>query len=465
MISKKNRLNFIFLSIGFLFIVFCYIFIFVRNDIFNKKDRILDFSFSSNSFVSESLNTDEDISVLMEERKNDSSKWKIALSDEASKKTGFSFLNGIIFDITVKNESLYEVVNWNLTFTIAKDCFIESAWCGRVDIFQQRDEKIFAQNINLRNFNSSMINIEHVINNDKTFFPLKKNDVIVYYPSLEEREYPLIANSFSMTKPFTEIGFIFYGEDIPTTDYFSKLNLTYRLNRRISQDPAFKIISFILVCWTIAFFFFLFSVGRLNELEQLELHDKKMIQEVMETFSGFVDAKDPYTGGHSIRVGKYAKLLANELGLDKKQCQTVFYCGILHDCGKISIHDSILSKPKRLTDYEFSIIKSHTIHGFEILSGLTAIPEACMVARYHHERFDGRGYPDGLLGNSIPLYARIVCLADAFDAMNSNRCYREHMTADMIIKQINDNSGIQFDPDVADAMIRLLLRGEIIFSD
>ena len=134
-------------------------------------------------------------------------------------------------------------------------------------------------------------------------------------------------------------------------------------------------------------------------------------------------------------------------------------------CGKIGIHDDILSKPEHLTEEEFRSIRKHTLQGFEILSSLTAIPEACIVARYHHERYDGMGYPDGLKGDEIPLYARIICLADSFDAMNSNRCYRKHMTPDLIINQIRDNAGMQFDPVVCQAMLRLLSSGEIEFAD
>ena len=460
MISKKNRLNFVFLFIAFVFIISCFSFVFIRNDRFNRKDRILNLS-----TLAEFPEKQSEISVLIEERGGESGNWATALSLEAFEKTGCPILMGNTFDVTIENKTAYEITDWNIAFTMDKLCYIESAWCGKVDIIQQRNGKTLAQNFNLRTYNSKMVKIDYVETNGQILFPLEKGDVFVYYPSLEEKEVPLMGTAPNKPKSFAKLGFILYGKDIVSADDLLHGELTFKCRKRINQDPAFLILVYISVIWAFSLVFLLLSEGRINEIEQIELRDKKMIQEVMETFSGFVDAKDPYTGGHSIRVGKYSKQLAEEMGLDKKQCQQVFYCGLLHDCGKISIHDDILSKPKRLTDDEFSIIKSHTIRGFEILSGLTAIPEACMVARYHHERYDGKGYPDGLAGNAIPLYARITCLADAFDAMNSNRCYRNHMGPDMIIKQISDNAGRQFDPDVADAMLRLLLRGEIVFPE
>lgn len=460
MISKKNRLNFIILLAAFFFIVFCFIFLLLRNRNFNRKDRFIELSAQT-----EGVDENSGVIVTVEERGGDSGSWTTALCEEASERTGFYFLNGNTFDVTVENKSSYEIVNWNLSFTMDVPCFIESAWCGKVDIIQQRDGKTLAQNLNLRNYNSKMIRIDSIKNNDQIFFPLNKGDAFVYYPSLEEKEYPLMGTAPDKPKSYARIGFILYDGDSLSAGDLSSGTLTYRLRRRIIQDPAFKILAFMAVIWALSFIFLLLSEGRINDLEQAELRDKKMIREVMETFSGFVDAKDPYTGGHSIRVGKYSRQLAEEMGLDKKQCEKVFYCGLLHDCGKISIHDDILSKPKKLTDEEFAVIKSHTIRGFEILSGLTAIPEACMVARYHHERYDGKGYPDGLAGNAIPLYARITCLADAFDAMNSNRCYRNHMGPDIIIRQVSENAGKQFDPEVSDAMLRLLLRGDIAFSE
>ena len=460
MISRKNRLNFILLIVFLVFIAFCFVFVFIRTERFNKKDRV-----KKLSELTGKSDKNAELNVVIKERNDSSARWEFVLSDEMAEKAGADVLKANTFDVRIENKSPYEIINWNISFEAEKPCFLGSAWCGKVDIIQQRDGKVLAQNFDLRKLNRKRITIEKFESGDICLFPLNKGDVFVYYPNYEEKECPLIGTSAGNPDSHTAIGFIIYGKNTLASEDFFNAAITYKFRKRIIQDPAFKILTVITVVWFFFLLNLLLSEDRINEVELLELKDKKYIREIMETLSGFVDAKDPYTGGHSIRVGKYGRQLAEEMGLDKDKCEQVFYCGLLHDCGKISIHDDILAKPKNLSDEEFALIKSHTVRGFEILSDLTTIPEACLVARYHHERYDGKGYPDGISGKSIPLYARIICIADAFDAMNSNRCYRNHMGPDMIIKQINENSGRQFDPDVADAMLRLIMRGEINFFD
>lgn len=119
--------------------------------------------------------------------------------------------------------------------------------------------------------------------------------------------------------------------------------------------------------------------------------------------------------------------------------------GLMHDCGKIRVPDSILCKKGKLTDEEFGIMKTHTTEGAKLLSGFTSIPQIREAVLYHHERYDGRGYPEGLKGEEIPLVARILCVADSFDAMNSNRCYRDRLTKEQILEQLRSNRGTQFD--------------------
>ena len=181
----------------------------------------------------------------------------------------------------------------------------------------------------------------------------------------------------------------------------------------------------------------------------------------METFIGFIDAKDPYTNGHSKRVADYTRLIAEEMGYEGEELDRVYYIALLHDCGKIGVPDNILRKPGRLTDEEFEVIKSHTKRGGEILSSFKSLKDVDEGALYHHERFDGKGYPEGRSGDDIPLIARMICVADSFDAMNSNRVYRNKLTKEAIISEIEKNKGKQFDPQVADVFLRLLREGRI----
>lgn len=177
---------------------------------------------------------------------------------------------------------------------------------------------------------------------------------------------------------------------------------------------------------------------------------------MLETLAGTIDAKDKYTNGHSMRVAIYATKLAEELGWDKERIEKLRYEALLHDIGKIGVPDAILNKPSKLTDVEFDLIKSHTVVGADILKNMVAVPNATEVARYHHERFDGRGYPSNVSGNSIPVNARIVCIADSFDAMSSDRIYRKALSRETIREELIKGRGTQFDPEFLDVFLKLL---------
>ena len=176
---------------------------------------------------------------------------------------------------------------------------------------------------------------------------------------------------------------------------------------------------------------------------------------MLETLAGTIDAKDKYTNGHSMRVAIYSTKLAEKLGWDEGQIEKLRYEALLHDIGKIGVPDAILNKPSRLSDVEFDLIKSHTLVGSDILKNMVAVPNATEVARYHHERFDGRGYPTGICGTEIPINARIVCIADSFDAMSSDRIYRKALSKEIIREELVNGRGTQFDPDLLDVFLKL----------
>lgn len=196
----------------------------------------------------------------------------------------------------------------------------------------------------------------------------------------------------------------------------------------------------------------------LRELWQSE-RVRIMTLHTIQTLANAIDAKDPYTKGHSTRVSQYSVMIAEALGWEKVRIDDLRYAALLHDIGKIGVPDSILNKPTRLTDVEFDIIKSHTTTGGEILGERTVIKPARDVALSHHERYDGKGYPRGLNGKEITEEARIVGIADAFDAMNSNRIYRKACDHDYILSQLTEGRGKQFDPDYVDVLIDLWNRG------
>ena len=169
-----------------------------------------------------------------------------------------------------------------------------------------------------------------------------------------------------------------------------------------------------------------------------------------------VDAKDSYTLGHSERVAAYAKRLALYVGASAELAETVERCGFLHDVGKIGVPDAILKKPERLTDEERAIMETHPVLGEVIVRKVPQLEELLPGVRWHHERWDGRGYPDGLAGEDIPLVARFLAVADTFDAMTSDRPYRKGLPLEIALSEIEKGAGTQFDPDLAIAFVKLL---------
>ena len=187
----------------------------------------------------------------------------------------------------------------------------------------------------------------------------------------------------------------------------------------------------------------------------------KLSEEMVQTLAKTIDAKDKYTNGHSFRVSEYAVKLAGKLGWSDEELHGLERESLLHDIGKIGIPDAVLNKPGRLTDEEFEIIKGHTTIGQTILSNIEGMKSAADAAAYHHERYDGTGYPEGLKGEEIPVHARIISIADAFDAMRSDRVYRKGLDDDTTRRELTNGSGKQFDPELLTVFLSMFNAGEL----
>lgn len=194
--------------------------------------------------------------------------------------------------------------------------------------------------------------------------------------------------------------------------------------------------------------------------EKTKEMERITIQAIM-TVANTVDAKDDYTKGHSMRVAAYSELLAQRLGWSEEEIQNIYYVAMLHDVGKIGVPDAVLNKPFRLTDVEFRLIKGHTLVGAEILNDFKMFPNVNVGAKYHHERYDGRGYPEGLKGESIPLVARVIGLVDSYDAMTSNRVYRRRLNDDVVMQELEKGKGSQWDPELVDIFVDLIKEGAL----
>lgn len=256
--------------------------------------------------------------------------------------------------------------------------------------------------------------------------------------------------------PFVLIGFAFLilAGVIQAVTYFSD-GVSY-VGGIVSLGVLFNLLAAI-ADWIKKWFLLGRERKRLSlEVDEKNLKVEKLSYQAMETLAHTIDAKDNYTSGHSTRVAKYAREIAKRMGMDEKTQNTLYFMGLLHDIGKIGIKDDIINKPGGLTEEEFFTIKRHSTIGYDILRDMSEISDIEKGARWHHERYDGKGYPDGLKGEEIPEYARIICVADAYDAMTSKRSYRDSMPQAKVRDEIVKGRGSQFDPRIADVILSIM---------
>ena len=319
------------------------------------------------------------------------------------------------YDFTVTNKTDETIKNWKIVLHLPKGGEIDSYWSGEV-------------------FNEDT---------EITFVPDEESKKIL--PGATET-----------------YGFVMYSGVLRRIQEFT-FSGSYEIF--IEDMEAYERISRAFYAWCVLAIIYVGFQLIIYRSEKKRENDMRIIIETMETFSNFIDAKDSYTKGHSKRVSQYTKQMAKRFKYSKDDIIKIGYIALMHDCGKIGIPDSVLNKPGALTPEERKIIEEHTMVGGNILEHYTAIEGIKEGALYHHERYDGTGYPEGLKGDEIPFVARMICVADSFDAMNSDRCYRKHLPKAVIIRELEKNIGKQFDPDVAKCMIDLINEGVIPCAD
>ncbi|MCB1163966.1 MAG: HD-GYP domain-containing protein [Candidatus Krumholzibacteriia bacterium] len=212
--------------------------------------------------------------------------------------------------------------------------------------------------------------------------------------------------------------------------------------------------------WTLALF--IIPLLLLRYAYRLYLDMKETHIATLTALTSALDAKDAYTHGHSYRVSRYALMLARALGIPSKRMELLEYAALLHDIGKIGVSGDIISKDGKLTDEEYRAMKAHPAIGAKIIERLKFLNESAQIVKYHHERPDGRGYPDGLKGEEIPFEARILQVCDTLDAMTSTRSYRKARSVEEALEEFKRHRGTQFDPEVVDALVGLHGRGELV---
>jgi hypothetical protein len=453
MIKKRNRSNTI---IGFLVSLFIVLILFVISII-----RVRNYNNTLHSEVFSGVN------LFTEDSENNGSVSISAIPRESTWTKAFDFYNeGITehnyqaytYDFPVTNNTADEVSEFRFRLNFDKEVFLLSAWNGSLELHQNvRENEYVAVVPDLREFEPEEYSFDTVTFDGETLIRMNAGDYLEYIPSSNISAMEMPIEPFEGTVP----GIILYAPIGEVIDGWV-IDLQYKYHRVLTSDMFFWISAAGLFLWMIALTIYVITSAQIRKYNARHERDNEIIQEAIETFTGFIDAKDPYTNGHSSRVAEYTKSIAAEMGFSGEELDRVYYIALLHDCGKIGVPDNILKKPDRLNDDEFKEIKSHTIRGGEILSNFKSLKDVGEGALYHHERYDGKGYPEGKAGEDIPLIARMICVADSFDAMNSNRVYRKKLTPENIREEIEKNKGKQFDPKIADIFLRLLKEGKIV---
>lgn len=330
--------------------------------------------------------------------------------------TAHGYVHGLEYDGSVENHTGDALINWRIEAKLPDSCKIDSYWSGEFEM----DE-----------------------DGNLVISPIEYNDTI------EPRE-------------IQGVGFILHSQ---TTDNLSNVKFYFKKDIKIYNLPAFIPIFALIVTVLVSMFVQIATEMRTKHLLKKQAEQKHIIDQSFLTFASMIDAKDAYTKGHSQRVAIYSREIARRMGLPEEEQERIFYIALLHDIGKIGVTDAILKKSAKLTYDEFNQVKEHTSMGGDILKDFDAIEGIEQGARYHHERYDGKGYMEGLSGEDIPLVARIIGVADAFDAMSSNRCYRNAFGMNHILDELRECSGKQFDPYIVPHMLGMVDCGFAPISD
>ncbi len=433
----------------------------LQNYLYNSRERVCDFSNAVREGTSMIFN---DVTVNISARGGDSGSWMSGDITTDGGKLIYKSAVGTIYEMEIINNSAHNIRNWTATLRIPEEMCVNNTWNGEIEFHQNVNsgsEQV--QTINLAQYSKYDITLEHYSTYVGPMLKLYEGDYFVYFPNTDMDEDDIMGRKSSTLTGSVKMGFIMYIPD-KWANYkadFSAGEIRYYLHASITKSPFFAVLCALTIVWIISFISMITVKMNIRRYVEQQKRDAKIIEQTMQTIVNFIEAKDPSTMGHSLRVAQYSKMIAEKLGFSEAECGQIYWIALMHDCGKIYIPDEILGKPGRLTDEEYETMKKHTVFGGEILRDFTAIDNIRTGAMFHHERYDGNGYPNGLAGEEIPIIARIICASDAFDAMNSRRCYRNNLSDDVIISELKNNRGTQFDPHITDCLLELIDSGDI----
>ncbi|AFA48188.1 HD domain-containing phosphohydrolase [Acetobacterium woodii] len=316
---------------------------------------------------------------------------------------------GAQYDGEFYNNTNIDLINWTIEFAVPEESVIDSSWNG---VYQKKGNHILVTAVDY-------------------------NTII------------------SKIKPET-FGLVMVSDDL---FYVNEITVSGYKDYKLTDFLFFWVLMIVFLVVIIIFLSSLIFELQMKRMYLKQEEYKNIIMQSLRTFANIIDTKDSYTKGHSYRVAKYAQEISRRMGKSQEEQTRIFQISMLHDIGKIAIDNSILDKPGKLTLAEHLEIQKHTSTGGDILKDFTTIKGIEDGARYHHEAFDGSGYPTGLVGKSIPEYARIICIADSFDAMNSDRCYRKKLSKDAIIRELERCEGTQFDKEILQYLYQMMAEG------
>ena len=370
--------------------------------------------------------------------------------------TGLGFnLNAKIYEITVTNNAQTIVEDWNLRINITENCYLNNGCCGTFEIHQKYETgNEISQTLDLRNFKREDLKVNYHQADQDLLIPLTYGDYLIYHPdqSADSGEVPIKGSAEYSGS--CACGFIMYDKvgDISFHDY----ELSYRLHKTVWDGPKGRFF-IVAVPMVLLAFLILATISFVSiRFEEKIVNRDNTLKDMFKLSCSLADSRDYHSKGHSERVAEYSKMIAEKLGMDKSDCDLFYQAALLHNIGNVYVSDQIFRKTGKLTREEFAEVKTHVTRGAEILKGLEYLPQAAEAAMFHHERYDGTGYPHGKKEDEIPLIARIVAVADAYDAMNNDRPYRNKLTRDQIREEFINHRGSQFDPEIVTAFLDIM---------
>ena len=378
------------------------------------------------------------------------------LTDSWEKNDAFenTIINGKIYETTITNNSKSLLVDWKLRVNIKESCWINNAWTGLMEIHQFVGGEEKVQTLDLRNYSAEDITLDYVMGGQDLLIPLNSGDYFIYHPyeGADSGEVPI-----KSSKDFagqTNIGFILYS--LSGENDLSDFVMTYHIHKSYFAGPIGMTFMVLIPLWLMLMLILGIIAWIVLYFESTLFYQSQIITDMFGLCSTLADEKDYYHNGHSIRVANFSRKIAETMGMDKQDCDIVYYGALLHNIGNYAVPERILGKTTPLTPEDEKVVQMHTIKGSKLTENMKSMPQAALATLYHHERYDGSGYPTGKKGEEIPLIARIIAVADNYDDMIHERAYRGRYTPDEIKQFYKDNSGTWFDPLVVDVFVDMV---------